>query len=300
MRSSTAAFAAASLVDDARLLRWAADREGDIAHAYSFLGKALEAPSSEIDQTPLDRVGDLPAKLRDHSLELRDAASDLAEHSATAELFDVLSERYAKVLELREPVLEWANADVVGDLIDGFATLLDEKASTAPWLTEESESLLAAWRGAYLPASRTSAEQLRADIDRAVAALPATLAEASTAQADEDAAKTALDSHEAEIVAKAAPSRADRQQQITLSQNLATARQAVVDAMDQVIAALKPDPTAIPPTAGPTSPDPEPTTPDTIPENSVNTESSPPLADAPVPPGGAARARGGGAGPYDP
>ena len=280
----TAAFAAASLVDDARLLRWAADREDDIARAYSFLGKALEVPNTDAEQTPSDRVGDLPARLRDHSLELRDAANDLAEHPATGELFDVLTERYAKVLELREPVLKWAIADIVGDLIDGFATLLDEKASTAPWLTEESESLLATWREAYLPASRTSPEQLRADIDRAVAALTATLAEASTAQADADAAKTALDTHEAAIAAKAAPSRADRQQQITLSQNLATARQAVVDAMDQVIAALTPNPTVFAPPAGPTSTEPEPATPDTIPENSVNTESPTPRAHAAVPP----------------
>ena len=277
----TAAFAAASLVDDARLLRWAADREDDIARAYSFLGKALEVPNTDAEQTPSDRVGDLPARLRDHSLELRDAANDLAEHPATGELFDVLTERYAKVLELREPVLAWVDADAVGDLIDAFATLLDEKASTAPWLTEESESLLAAWRKAYLPASRISPEQLRADIDRAVAVLTVTLAKASSAQADEDAAKTALDTHEAAIAAKAGPSRADRQQQITLSQNLATARQAVVDAMDQVIAALTPNPTVFAPTAGPTSTEPEP---DTIPENSVNTEGPTPRAHAAVPP----------------
>ena len=280
----TAAFAAASLVDDARLLRWAADREDDIARAYSFLGKALEVPNTDAEQTPSDRVGDLPARLRDHSLELRDAANDLAEHPATGELFDVLTERYAKVLELREPVLAWADADAVGDLIDAFATLLDEKASIAPWLTEESESLLAAWREAYLQASRNNPEQLRADIDRAVAAFAATLPKAAAAQADENAAKKALENHEAAIAGKAALSRADRQQQVMLLQKLATARQAVVDAMDEVIAALTPNPTAIPQTAGPTSPDPETATPDTTPENSVNAESPPPRADAAVPP----------------
>ena len=44
-------------------------------------------------------------RLRDRSVALRNAADDLAEQTATPELFDALAERYAQVLELRDVVL---------------------------------------------------------------------------------------------------------------------------------------------------------------------------------------------------
>ena len=238
-----AAFAAATLLDDARLLRWAADREDDIAREYAFLDDAPSAAGADEDPAPADGAGgDLLAKLRDRSSALSDAASDLSKRPATPALFDALTRHYGKVLALREPVLALADADAVGDLIAGFATLLAQKASTAPWLTEEIEPLLAAWREAFLPGASTVPEQLRADIERTVAASAATLAKAGTAQAAADEAEAALDRLKAAIAAKAAPSRADRQQQTTLSQELATVRQTVVDAMDEVLAALPAQP----------------------------------------------------------
>ncbi len=281
-----AAFAAATLLDDARLLRWAADREDDIAREYAFLDKAPAASGADEDTSAAgDAGGDLPARLRDRSSALRDAAIHLTEGPATHALFDALTQHYSEVLELREPVLALADADAVGDLIAGFATLLAQKASTAPWLTEEIEPLLAAWREAFLPGASTVPEQLRADIERAVATSAATLAKAGTAQADADEAEAALDRHEAALASKAAPSRADRQQQTTLSQELATVRQTVVDAMDEVLAALRPNPGGAALTPGPTAKGPDTaaphdtaprTAPETTPEDAADTQITPP------------------------
>ena len=278
-----AAFAAATLIDDARLLRWAADRESDISDAYAFLGNAPAAPAKEKGLATASSASDLPAKLREHSMALRDAASDLAEQLPTAELFDKLSHRYSEIVELREPVLAQVYVENVDNLVAGFEKLLNEKASTSPWLAEEIESLLAAWRQTYSQEASTRHEQLRTDIDRAVANLDANLSKVATTQAHADAAKAALDGHAAAIATKAMPSRADRQQETALSQELAKAGQAVIDAMDEVISALQPNPTCVPPTVSPTSTDQEPTTPQTTAEDSVKTRSPKPSADTVAP-----------------
>ena len=279
-----AAFAAATLVDDVRLLRWATEQEPDISGAYAFLSNAPKRSTKDKNLTTSNRLSHLPDKLREHSMALRDAANDLAEQSPTAELFDKLSGRYSAVLELREPVLTQVYVDTVDNLVAGFANLLNEKASTSPWLAEEIEALLDAWREAYSLESSTRQEQLRTDIDRAVATLDANLSKATTAQARADAAKAALENHEAAVATKAMPSRADLQQETTLSQDLATARKAVIDTMDEVVGALRPNPTGIPTTVSPTSADSEPTTPQTTPEYPVESRSMPPITDATAPP----------------
>ena len=58
-----AAFATATLLDDARLLRWAADPEDDIAREYAFLDKASAASGADEDTSATDGArGDLPAR----------------------------------------------------------------------------------------------------------------------------------------------------------------------------------------------------------------------------------------------
>ena len=243
-----AAFATATLLDDARLLLWAVVREKEIARQFFFLdktsGHASETPpaADTEEDSAVDSEDDLPAKLQECSLALRDAAQNLADGPANAALFDVLAERYAEILELREPVLAKVDAYAISDTIADLANLLDEKAEEVSWLAQESESLLAAWRNAYSSAAGTRPEQVRVDLDRAVAALPAALAEAATAQADADAAKESLDRHDAEMADKTAPSHADRKRQATLSGTLATARQTSIDTMDEVLDVLKPRP----------------------------------------------------------
>ena len=82
-----AAFATATLLDDARLLLWAAVREKDVARECFFLDETSdhtsEAPppaGTEDDPgTAVDSEDDLPAKLQERSLALRDAAHSLAD-----------------------------------------------------------------------------------------------------------------------------------------------------------------------------------------------------------------------------
>ena len=239
-----AAFATATLLDDARLLLWASDIENDIAFEYSFLSEA--SGKSGTDDTTKRRTGSeagVSEMLRERALALLNAANDLADGPAASSLFEVLTERYESVLELKEKILARADSDAIDELISAFAIKLDEQVASAPWLAEENETLLSAWRVAY-PTDDGIAPPARvqADIDRAISVLPDCLATVTAAQNKEDAAKRNLDQYEAGIRTKAAASRADRQRQAKLSNALEAARQAVMDAMDKLVDALMPDP----------------------------------------------------------
>ena len=250
-RVISAAFATATLLDDSRLLFWAAERGEDIAHEYSFLGKAAhgqsETPSafgSGAGEPPsmADSSEDLPAKLRKRALALGEAAQNLADGPVTSAMFKVLREQFARVIELQEPVLAVAEVDAVNGLIDDFAALLEEKAATTPWLAEEQESVLAAWRETYLSTEEVQLEQVRTDINRATDSLPAGLAAVLAAQTNANEATQTLDHHDAEVAARVTASRADRRKRFELSEALTKADKAVIDAMDVVVEGLRPHP----------------------------------------------------------
>ena len=102
----------------------------------------------------------------------------LPESEPADALFNVLSERYADVLELREAVLAKTNAKAIDDLLNEFACLLEAKVQMASWLGEETERLLADWRAAH-PPSESDIDAIRADVDRVVAGLDAALSRAA-------------------------------------------------------------------------------------------------------------------------
>ena len=238
-----AAFAVASLLDDPRILQWAAAREPDIEQEYAFLNpqRASEAPPDPASEAPPHDINHEPsAELRARATALSEAASDLGASEATAALFDVLTERYNKVLELREEVLAQTNAKAIGDLLDEFADLLEAKVEIAPWLAVETEGLVGDWRAAYA-SSDSDPEAIRADVDRAAATLDASLSQAANARTEADKAQAAFDQH----AAAGGSSRADIQTQAELSGNATAALQASLDAMDEVIAGLAPNSTKL-------------------------------------------------------
>ena len=241
-RVIAAAFAVASLLDDPRILHWAAAREPDIEQAYAFLnpegpkGASETQPDEVPEARPTNTNDELSAELRARVAALSQAASDLIATEATAALFDALTERHDQVLELREKVLAQTNAKAVGDLIGEFAGLLEAKAEIAPWLAGEAERLVDDWRAAYPPAE-SDPEAVRADIDRAAAALDASVPKAADAQTESDRAQAALEQH----AAAAGHSLDDIQRRAVLSGDVAAADQVVADAVGAALTVLAPD-----------------------------------------------------------
>ena len=237
-RVIAAAFAVASLLDDPRILNWAAARESDIEREYAFLDSTeqSESPVEPATEVPADDTdhGALP-KLRARATALAQAAGELAASEPTDARFNVLSDRYADVLELREAVLAQTNAKAIDDQLAEFAGLLATKAEMAPWLGAETEGVLAEWRAAYPPVE-SDLDAIHADVDRAIAGLDASLSRAADAQAEADKAKAALDHH----TASGGSSRSDIRRQAELSADVNVAFQALADATEEVLAALAP------------------------------------------------------------
>ena len=239
----TAGFAAATLLDDTRLLAWAADQANDIALEYDLVIAQVPAPDPRTDidpSTPEIPDGNVLNALQDTAKALAAASNELAARP-TAELFDTVANRAADILKLREEVLERAAAETVNNLLSDFAMRLHERAQDAPWLAAETDRILDAWRSTY-ESGMIRSDRLETDILRAADELETSLAKWLAADTQAAAAKAALDQHESEMAAKEAPSVRDVEMQTQRSSEVSSARQASFSAMRQLLDALAPSP----------------------------------------------------------
>ena len=239
----TAAFATATLLDDTRLLVWAAEQADDIAQEYDLVMAQAPAPGphtgTDIEPSPPEGPdGDVLVALRDSANALAAAANELAVQP-TAELFDTVANSTADILKLREVALKGAAAEAIDKLLSDFATLLLERAQDAPWLAAETDRILNAWRSTYLSEGVRSG-QLEADIQRAADELEERLAKWAGADSQVATAKAALDQHESEMEAKGTPSVSGLETQAQRSREVSSARQAAFSAMREVRDALAP------------------------------------------------------------
>ena len=239
----TAAFATATLLDDTRLLVWAAEQADDIAQEYDHVMPQAIAPGPCTDIEPNAPEGadsDVLGALRDSASALAVAANKLGEQP-TAELFDIVDKGAADILKLREVALESVAAEAIGNLLSDFATLLLERAQVAPWLVAETDRILDAWRSTYRSKGARFGE-LKADIQRAADELEERLAKWAGADSQAVAARAALDHQESEMEAKGAPSVRDLETQARRSSEVSSARQVAFSAMREVLDALEPAP----------------------------------------------------------
>ena len=242
----TAAFATATLLDDTRLLVWAAEQADDIAQEYDLVMAQAPAPGPRTDVEPSAPVGpdgDVLGALRDSAKALAAAANELAAQP-TVELFDTVAKIAADILRFRKVALKCAAAEAIDNLLSDFATLLLERAQDAPWLAAEADRILDGWRSTYLSEGARSG-QLEADIQRAADELEERVAKWAGADSQAAAARAALDHHESEMGAKGAPSVRDLETQAQRSSEVSLARQAAFSAMCEVLDALAPAPSRI-------------------------------------------------------
>ena len=247
-----AGLAVATLLDDNRLLRWAAQQADDIAEQYAFAvagSPALDPEREEETTRAGDSERDVLASLRYSTKRLGEAATSLAEQQPTADLFDAVAKLAADVDAMRESVLERTAVDTVGNLIDDFATYLDEKSSAVPWLRAQADEVVTAWRAACPPEGGTHVERLRADLRRAMEDVEERLAQSADAQARAADAKAALDRHDAAMATKDFSSVADMEVGVARYTEVQSTQRAALDAIRRVLDALAPGlPTAEPPT----------------------------------------------------
>ncbi len=170
-----AAFAVATILEDSRLLFWAAETVDDLATEFSFMGDSF---TSRVDDVESDQISNVPARKQNVVQTFRNACKDLAEIALKLrcdppdfQLFQDLSRRYDAVRDLRERAI----SELVANQVTNFLTAIEEtilsQATDASWLGGEVEKILASWAGEY-PTNNTDLETLKTDVERVKHDLP--------------------------------------------------------------------------------------------------------------------------------
>ena len=175
-RQSTvlAAFAIATLLDDARLLHWATERDESLAAEFQFAKEEREAGTERsrdsVEDAGLDGEStsdDDPATaLRNVCKRLSEAARELGDSFPSSVLFDQVGHWAAAVAQLREPVLRAAEAQGVEAQITAHEDFLRSQSEIASWVAAGIDDIGHRWRQAYPVSDAETVSALGTDIER--------------------------------------------------------------------------------------------------------------------------------------
>ena len=175
-RQSTvlAAFAISTLLDDARLLHWAAGRDESLADEFQFVMREHDAGVGR-GHDPMDDAGsngestsydDPAAALHNACEHLSEAVRELSDASPSGDLFDQIEQWAAEVAQLREPVLTAVEAQGTEAQITAHEEFLRSQSERASWLAAGSNDIGLLWRDAYSLSDAETVMALGADIER--------------------------------------------------------------------------------------------------------------------------------------
>ena len=143
-----AAFAVATLLNDVRLLRWAAEISDTLAEEFSFAAdETMPEPVSEDGITPANEPSTLLAACK----ALITATNDLEQLAPSATLFDSVAEAAAKVEELRDAVLSNADTARRAALIHEVMESIASHSALVEHLGDQHRQLQSLWEEAYPP-----------------------------------------------------------------------------------------------------------------------------------------------------
>ena len=214
-----AAFAIATLLDDARLLHWAAERDVSLADEFQFAKEEPKAAavgphdSGEDGQVDAETAPDVENShtdaLRDACNRLSGAARELGDAVPTSGLFDEVERWAAEVAHLREPVLVEVAAQDTETQITAHEDFLRSQAELAPWIAAGIDDIGLRWRDAYPLSDAETRSAMSADIERSQQATTEQLekwaeatAKVSESRDSLDAANRALEAAEGNLAAQ--------------------------------------------------------------------------------------------------
>ena len=165
-----AVFAVATILDDVRVLRWAANSARPLASEFAFAVDCEETPSECVSGAKLETTDDLMNSWRHECRSVSRLASALEEGLADSQVYEEFLRRVKALEDLRAPVLSIMNQrsaeEQVQHLIDAIEDLAaDFKAS---WLQKLAKSIGSQWSRTYLAADPVDAEELSREIERAM------------------------------------------------------------------------------------------------------------------------------------
>lgn len=227
-----AAFAVATVLDDVRLLRWAAGACDELAEQFKFatcgnasrLGPDTEdAGASESGGASGMARDDARSALHAACEELIKAADGLKGATPSATLFDSISEGAAKIAALRDAVLAAEDSERRRALIDEVLGIIESQPELMEHLGEQHANVRAFWERAY-ESGQKPVEALQNDVDRIRTGVPAVL---------EDLARVAAEIVEAERAV--ATSGIRKSEAHRMAANAHARREALSDAVLEIV-----------------------------------------------------------------
>ena len=179
---SALTYAVASLLDDARLLYWAAQLDEYFAREFTFLpveNIAEEDPNSE-ELISADFQTDLQKRVNS----LINVAQAIVDGPLSRNRFDELADRYEQLRKLRIQYLDQLKSHDIEQLISKFMERLNEQVPDSGWLNEEIPELENLWRQTYSSSSNFKITELEKDIERAIDCIQTSCEDVARSQAN--------------------------------------------------------------------------------------------------------------------
>ena len=158
-----AAFAVASILDDSRLLHWAAGENETLAAEFSFACKVDETKAENGDMMknevgPVAAEGEIGKKVEHACKGLIDAAGELRRAPLDLDLFDEVSSAAKSVEALREAAMTAAETADSEALIERLVGFFEEHSKGVPSLTKRAEEIGELWKSVFLANSASLAD----------------------------------------------------------------------------------------------------------------------------------------------
>ena len=241
-----AAYAVCTVVDDVRLLHWAAERIEDVASQCPFVHlQEVDTHADSQEQRSAVAAGDSKKEdvlqaLYDAARDLSAAALQLVDKPASGDLFDVVAAHAATIEGIREPAIQHVASRSVEALVGEFAAHLNEKSKQAPWLADRAEEIVAAWHAACASDGGPGLDELNADLERAGRELSIHLDAWIEAHANGAQAKSALQDLLAATNDVGSAKSSDRDLEYKYYEEIPKFGRAAMDAMEKAVKAALP------------------------------------------------------------
>ncbi|MDE0127462.1 MAG: hypothetical protein OXN97_23085 [Bryobacterales bacterium] len=170
---STATFAVATVLDDIRFLKWAAEQVDQLEEEFGFALKHLDATSADaLQPSAADVAKDGYERVLDNwglvCDRIVDIASSLKSGIAHPEETNELVEAVHRLESLSEDVVAAGDARqralLISDLLGVVAACAEEFDAT--WLAEIQDQVRAQWELAYATAKHADRTEIEIDVDR--------------------------------------------------------------------------------------------------------------------------------------
>ena len=158
---AVALFAVATLLDDVRVLQWAAGTAAPLVCEFAFAVDTSEVTPPEDD--------DLIGRWRNTCRVAASLATNLEDSPEDSAMYEAFRRRVVALEELREPTLAYVDQGSAERQIQHVIDSINDLGAEfhAAWLQKAAESIGSQWRQTYLAVESVDVEQISRDSERA-------------------------------------------------------------------------------------------------------------------------------------